>query len=198
VSAATLRSPPALAAAGLLGLGLALVLRVRVAGVDGAHSAAAGVVFGVALLALAAACGFPRPRLGWRQLGWGVGGAAVLCLAPLGHHIAHPGAAAPAGLLPGWAAVVTLVAVAEEVLLRGALWEALVRWRGPYTAIVVTAIVVTAFAFAALHVPVYGWAVVPLDLAVGVFLGVLRVMAGSVTAPTLTHALADLAGWWLR
>jgi membrane protease YdiL (CAAX protease family) len=92
-----------------------------------------------------------------------------------------------------WAAVVTLVAVAEELLLRGALYEALLRWRGQYTAIAVTAI-----AFAALHIPLYGWAVVPLDLAVGLFLGVLRTVAGSVTAPAVTHTLADLAGWWLR
>jgi membrane protease YdiL (CAAX protease family) len=193
VSVAALRSPPAVAAAGLAGLGLALVLRVRVAGAAGAHSVPAGVVFGVALLALAVAVGFPRPVLDWRQLAWSVGGAAVLCLPPLAHHLTHPGAAAPAGQLPVWAAVVTLVAVAEELLLRAALYEALMFWRGPYVAIAVTAL-----AFAVLHVPVYGWSAAPLDLAVGVFLGVLRLLAGSVTAPALTHALADLVGWWLR
>jgi membrane protease YdiL (CAAX protease family) len=193
VSVAALRSPPAVAAAGLVGLGLALVLRVRVAGAAGAHSVSAGVVFGVALLGLAVALGFARPVLGWRQLCRGVGGAVVLCLPPLAHHLTHPGVIAPAGVLPVWAAVVTLVAVAEELLLRAALYEALMSWRGPYLAIVVTALV-----FAALHVPMYGWSVVPLDLAVGVFLGVIRLLAGSVTAPALTHALADLAGWWLR
>ena len=60
------------------------------------------------------------------------------------------------------------------------------------------AIAVSAVAFALLHVPVYGWSVLPLDLAVGVALGVLRVLAGSVTAPAITHVVADLAGWWLR
>jgi membrane protease YdiL (CAAX protease family) len=194
VTGAALRSPRAYAAAGLVGLGLALVLRLRVAGAAGARSVPAGVVFGFALLALSAACGrWHRPTVGWRQLSWGVGGAAGLCAPPLVHHLAHPGWVAPAGLLPGWAAVVTLVAVAEEVLLRAALFEALGTWRGPYLAVAVTAV-----AFAALHVPVYGWSVAPLDLAVGVFLGVLRVLAGSVTAPALTHTLADLAGWWLR
>jgi membrane protease YdiL (CAAX protease family) len=193
VNAATLRSPPAIAVVGLAGLGLALVLRVRVAGVEGAHSVPAGVVFGVALLALTATCGSGRPVVGWRQLGWGVGGAIVLCLPPLIHHVAHPGVPAPAGLLPVWAAVVTLVALAEELLLRGTLYEALLRWRGEHTAVAVTAI-----AFAGLHIPLYGWAMVPLDLAVGVFLGVLRAVAGSVSAPALTHTLADLAGWWLR
>jgi membrane protease YdiL (CAAX protease family) len=178
---------------GLSGLGLALCLRLRVAGAEGAHSAAAGAVFGIALLALAVACGLRRPTVSWRQLRWGVGGAGVLCLAPLLHHLTDPGAAAPLDLLPAWAAVVTLVAVAEELLLRGAVYEALARWRGQHTAIAVTAV-----AFALLHIPVYGWTVLPLDLAVGVFLGVLRSVAGSVTAPALTHVLADLAGWWLR
>jgi membrane protease YdiL (CAAX protease family) len=178
---------------GLTGLGLALWLRVRVAGADGAHSVVAGAVFGVALFTVAAACGFERPKRSWRQLRWGVGGAAVLCLPPLLHHIADPGVAAPVGLLPLWATVVTVVAVAEEALLRGAVYEALARWRGQHTAIAVTAV-----AFALLHVPVYGWTAAPLDLAVGVFLGVLRAVAGSVTAPALAHALADLASWWLR
>jgi membrane protease YdiL (CAAX protease family) len=193
VTAAALRSPPAIVAAGLVGLGLALAVRLRVAGADGGQSVPAGVVFGVAVLVLAAACGFQRPAFGWRQLLWGVGGAMLMCLPPLARHLAHPGAAAPAGLFPVWATVVTLVAVAEELLLRGAVYEALLRWRGQYVAIAVT-----AAAFAVLHVPVYGWAVVPLDLAVGVFLGVLRAAAGSVTAPAVTHVLADLAGWWLR
>lgn len=106
MSVAALRSPPAVTVSGLAGLGLALVLRVRVAGAAGAHSVPAGVVFGIALLALAVAVGFPRPAAGWRQLCWGVGGAAVLCVPAVVHHLAHPAAAAPAGALPVWAAAV--------------------------------------------------------------------------------------------
>ena len=49
-----------------------------------------------------------------------------------------------------------------------------------------------------LHVPLYGWGSLPLDLAVGVFLGVLRALTGSLAAPAAAHVLADLAGWWLR
>ena len=178
---------------GLTGLGLALALRLAVAGPAAAHSVVAGAVFGVALLAVAGACGFSRPKLSWRQLRWGVGGAAVLILPPLLHHLADPGPAAPTGLLPMWATVVSLVAVTEEIVLRGTVYESIASQPGPSAAIVVSAI-----AFAALHVPLYGWTAAPLDLAVGVFLGVLRAAAGSVTAPALTHALADLAGWWLR
>lgn len=193
MNAAMLRSAPAVTVMGLAGLGLAVDLRIRVAGAQAAHSVPAGVVFGLALLALVAVCGLQRPALGRRQLAWGAAGAAILCLPPLLRHLAQPAAPAPAHLLPVWAAVVTLVAVAEELLLRGVLYESLECWRGRYAAIAVTAV-----AFAALHIPLYGWAVVPLDLAVGVFLGVLRAVAGSATAPALTHTLADLAGWWLR
>src|SRR5205807_247835 len=55
-----------------------------------------------------------------------------------------------------------------------------------------------AVALALLHAPIHGWQVLPLDLAVGVALGVLRVVAGSVSAPALAHTFADLAGWVLR
>jgi membrane protease YdiL (CAAX protease family) len=86
-----------------------------------------------------------------------------------------------------------VVAVAEEVFLRGALYDAIARVTGP-----TAAIVVTAGAFAALHVPLYGWQVVPLDLAVGVLLGELRRRSQTPLAPAITHVGADLAAWFLR
>jgi membrane protease YdiL (CAAX protease family) len=57
---------------------------------------------------------------------------------------------------------------------------------------------IAAVAFAALHVPLSGWVAVPLDLAVGVWLGGLRLRSGGAGAPALTHTLADVASWWLR
>ena len=60
------------------------------------------------------------------------------------------------------------------------------------------AVLVPAVAFAALHVPLYGWHVVPLDLAVGVLLGELRRSTGTAAAPAVTHVGADLAAWFLR
>jgi membrane protease YdiL (CAAX protease family) len=178
---------------GLTGLTLAVALRVHLAGVQGASSPVAGAVFGIALLLLTAACGMQRPKLAPRHVVWGVGAAAVFCVPPLLQRLVHGGVEEPAAALPLWAAVVTLVAVAEELFLRGALFEAAVQWRGERAAIVLTAV-----AFSLLHVPIYGWHVALLDLAVGVALGVLRVVAGSVSAPALAHVLADLAGWWLR
>ena len=193
-----------LAVLGLTGLALAVALRVRLAGVDGARSAPAGLAFGAGLIVVAATLGLRRPAWGPGQWLWGLGGAAVLCLVPAWRWVETAGGAAgvadglraasgPISRLAVWAGVVAFVAVAEEAVLRGAVFEALTHWRGENVAIAVT-----AAAFALLHVPVYGWAVLPLDLAVGVGLGVLRVLAGSVTAPAIAHLTADLAGWFLR
>lgn len=179
--------------AGLGGLAAAVALRVCVAGVAGVHSVAAGLVFGVVLLLLAASCGLKRPTVTAKQLLAGLAGAVVLSVPAALHHVGDGAVAAAIGQFPLWAAVVILVAVAEEFLLRGALFESVARWRGEYPAIAVT-----AAAFGLIHVPFYGWTVLPVDLAVGVFLGVLRAVAGSVSAPLVTHVLADLAGWWLR
>jgi membrane protease YdiL (CAAX protease family) len=190
----TPRRDGAVAALTLAGLGLAVAVRVVVAGDDGARSVPAGVVFGLVLLGLAAVAGFAPPsrrRPAWPVYAWGLAGGAVLCLVPLWHRLHHTGTGGGGFAL--WASVVTLVAVAEELLLRGALFEAVTRWRDENAAIAVSAV-----AFALLHVPIYGWHVLPLDLAVGVALGVLRVVSGSVTAPVITHVVADLAGWWLR
>ena len=60
--------------------------------------------------------------------------------------------------------------------MRGSLYRAVDQRAGA-----VAAIALTSVAFALLHVPLYGWAVVPLDLAVGVWLGVLRAVTGSVS-----------------
>ena len=92
-----------------------------------------------------------------------------------------------------WAPVVCLVAVAEEVFLRGALYDAVQRAHGE-----LTAIVAGAGCFALLHLPLYGWRAVALDLFVGMFLGELRRRSGGPTAPALAHTGADLAAWFLR
>jgi membrane protease YdiL (CAAX protease family) len=89
--------------------------------------------------------------------------------------------------------VVTFVAVCDEMLLRGALYDALADIRGPWVAIAVG-----AAAFALLRVPLHGRHVLPLDLLVGAVLGELRRRTGSPAAPAITHASADLAAWFLR
>jgi len=173
-------------------------VRIAVAGSVGVRSITAGLVFGVLVgtLALATASRTTPVRTErWavvRLLGLGVLGGTVLCVPALVRHLLHAGPALPLEQYGPWAVGVVVVAVAEESLLRGSLFAALDRRYGP-----VCAIAVTSVAFGLLHAPLYGWAVVPLDIAVGVWLGALRASTGSVTVPATAHALADLAGWWL-
>jgi membrane protease YdiL (CAAX protease family) len=176
----------------LAGLAGSLILRVAVAGPAGARSVTAGLVFGACLVLVAVSAGFRPGRPTLRPVLVGIAGAAVLCLPPLVHRVSAGGAVLPTGQFPAWAAVVALVAVAEEVLLRGVVFDRLLRARGTAFAVVVTSV-----AFAALHAPLYGMRVLPLDLAVGVWLGALKVATGSVAAPATAHVAADLAGWWL-
>jgi membrane protease YdiL (CAAX protease family) len=61
----------------------------------------------------------------------------------------------------------------------------------------VTAVLLTSMMFAGMHVPLYGVAALPLDFAVGMWLGGLRLLSGGVTASATAHALADLASGWL-
>jgi membrane protease YdiL (CAAX protease family) len=168
----------------------AIGLRLIIGGAGVSQSPLAGVAFAACLLLLAAGSGV-RITPSVRSVSTGVLGAVVLCLpVALGR---------PAGQLydgPGftrWAVVVTVVAVSEEVFLRGALYDAVTAARGSTAAVTVGAV-----AFALLHVPLYGWHVVPLDLFVGVFLGELRRRTGTPAAPAITHAGADLAAWFMR
>jgi membrane protease YdiL (CAAX protease family) len=66
------------------------------------------------------------------------------------------------------------------------------RWKNENTAIFIAAI-----AFTVLHIPLYGWHVVPLDFTVGVWLGAIRAISGSWVAPGISHMLADLTSWWI-
>ena len=181
----------------LLGFGFCVAVagRVLIGGRDVAQSLPAGLVFAGCLFALSWSAGVVV-RSSWRAWTLGVAGGLFLCLpAVFGalHGSALLGAHRPGGSFLIWAAVVSVVAVAEEVFLRGALYNAITGWRGESAAIVLCAV-----AFAGLHVPLYGWQVVPLDLAVGLWLGALRKASGTAVTPAISHTLADLLGWWLR
>ena len=171
----------------------AIILRVVVAGVAGRDSATAGLVFGGVLFGVATAAGM-RTRLGVRTMIIGVAGAVVLC-APVVvvRVVADVAPHRPAGSYATWAVVVCAVALAEEAVLRGALYSRLEAIGGPWLAVIGSAV-----CFAALHVPLYGWRAAAFDLAVGSWLGALRHLSGSWVAPGIAHAGADLAAWWLR
>ncbi len=173
----------------LVGFAVALGLRVVVGGDELAQSIPAGLVFAACLLLLAFAARTAVP-VNMRAVGLGLAGVVVVCLpVGLGHLLALRPLHGTQGFVP-WALAVVVVAAAEEVFLRGTLFDAL---RRPWVAVVVSAGV-----FALMHVPMYGWQAVPLDLAVGLVLGGLRIEAGTAAAPAVTHVGADLVGWFLR
>jgi hypothetical protein len=96
------------------------------------------------------------------------------------------GGYAPARLTSYALAVNVLAAVAEEVWFRR-LCYGLLEPAGRVYAIAGSSVL-----FAVVHVSMYGWSILPLDLAAGALLGWQRAATGSWHAPTLTHALANV------
>lgn len=171
----------------------ALALRLASSGPDGAGSLGGGFVFAAALAAVCACFGTRMPAPRQRDVALGLAGAGLLCLPPLLIRLGRTGAVLPTDQFARWAPAVIAVAVLEEMVLRGCLFDTLAAWRGQRIALVVSTGV-----FAVLHGPLYGWGAMPLDLAAGILLGLLRIESGGWVAPAITHVLADLAGWVLR
>lgn len=109
-----------------------------------------------------------------------VGMAALILARALGGPAGQP--------FPGGAAILAsaVAAVAEEALFRRAAYAWLARW-GPAVAVGVTAV-----AFAAIHLPAYGIAAVPVDLGAGLLFGWQRWVTGGWSAPAATHVAANL------
>ncbi len=199
-SAATLHSARgsararAFVRASLIGVALAAVTFGRwKTTIDGADPLAVGLLFGLLLCSVALVAGLRPsiPSTSTVAIGF-VGGAVLVTVAVVVSAGSPRGLFAPAAPFGPWAAVTVIVAIGEEAILRGALFDAIDEAGG-----LVTAIVVTSVAFALIHVPLYGWHVVPLDLGVGVWFAGLRLVSGRVAAPAIAHAIADLATWWL-
>jgi membrane protease YdiL (CAAX protease family) len=132
---------------------------------------------------LAACLLVPTPRRAgrpWLALGVGIGGVCLATVAA-GPPIPHPysSIAIPLSLL---------AAVAEEALFRRTLYDALAP-RGTAVAIIVSAVL-----FAAIHVPLYGVAALPIDLGAGILFGWQRWAAGTWRVPAATHGFANLIG----
>jgi membrane protease YdiL (CAAX protease family) len=79
-----------------------------------------------------------------------------------------------------------LAAIAEEALFRKVAYGWLERW-GPFVAVVGSAAL-----FAVIHLPLYGIAVLPVDLGAGLVFGWQRWVTGSWETPAATHAAANL------
>jgi hypothetical protein len=84
-----------------------------------------------------------------------------------------------------------LGAAAEEAFFRRAAYGVLVA-RLPDRWATIGAVAVTAGAFAAIHLPLYGTAALPLDLGAGVLLSWQRATAGTWLVPLATHATLNL------
>ncbi len=80
----------------------------------------------------------------------------------------------------------TLAAIAEEAWFRR-LCFGLLAPAGSAVAIIGSTVL-----FAAVHVSIYGYWVLPLDLAAGMLLAWQRSVTGSWAAPTITHVVANL------
>ncbi|HYN68853.1 MAG TPA: CPBP family intramembrane glutamic endopeptidase [Candidatus Eisenbacteria bacterium] len=188
--------------AALLSLGLVAVVGARWAATIGgaAGGLAVGLLFGAALLALAALAGRPPiernlPAAAAIGLAGGlalVGIALVARLPVVSSPMPSGSFAGPAAIFVPWVAITVLVATAEELVLRGALFRAFEASAG-----LTAAVLLTTLAFALMHVPLYGWHVVPLDLGVGLWLAGLRLLSGGIVAPAVAHMIADLVTWWL-
>ena len=189
---------------GALMVGLAGIVGARwLATTRGLDPLGTGAAFGLALLALwllATRSRLRRPA-GRRRITVVVAAGVAFGLALVGLVLAGaviggspiaPGLSRPAAPFLPWAAITILVAAAQEGILRGVLFDRL-RTAGGIAA----AIAITTILFALIHVPLYGWHVVPLDLAVGLGLAGLRLSTGTFVAPAVAHATADLATWWL-
>jgi membrane protease YdiL (CAAX protease family) len=79
-----------------------------------------------------------------------------------------------------------LAAVAEEAFFRRYVYGVLAASFGPPVAVVASAVT-----FAAVHVTVWGWWVLPLDLAAGLVLSWQRSATGRWSVPAVTHVLAN-------
>jgi hypothetical protein len=185
-----------LAALAAAGLGIAFNATRIGLRLDHRTSGAAALAFAVLgglAAALAVASRLSGADLGLRRpvaIPSAAGAAVVVAALILPAVVLHPHPASPA---PGAAlsAIVLFglfVAPAEELLFRGVLQGAATRLAGAPAGIAAG-----AAAFALAHLPVYGPASLPLGLGAGLLLGWLRWWSRSLAAPTLAHAIADLA-----
>ena len=119
-----------------------------------------------------------RPPRVVAVLGAGVGAFALGRVLGGGH--------SPAAFTVPIVALNGLAAVAEEAFFRR-LAYGLLSPGGPAFAIGASALV-----FALVHVTVYGWWVLPIDLAAGVLLGWQRAASGRWWVPAITHVVANV------
>ncbi|GAC1316228.1 MAG: hypothetical protein NVSMB12_12770 [Acidimicrobiales bacterium] len=168
-------------AALLLAAGVGLLAARPLLATDGYPTATLGGLFACLLLA---GLGWPRreparahDRSVFGVLALGVSAFAVGRILGGGHP--------PAPALPHILVLNGLAAIAEEAFFRRMAF-ALLEPAGTAYAIGATAVL-----FAIVHVTVYGWWVLPIDLAAGLVLGWQRAATGRWWVPAVTHVVAN-------
>jgi membrane protease YdiL (CAAX protease family) len=176
-----------------VGLAVTVAVRWQVFRTGALDGVTEGLIFGLALVGVAWLSGLrpSLPPLGAVLAGL-TAGMVLVAVSVLARWPVPPLVLGHAAQFLPWVAVTTLVATGEELVLRGTLWKWASAAGGDATALLVTSLL-----FALIHVPVYGWHVVPLDFGVGLWFGGLRLSFGGPAAPATAHVLADLATWWL-
>lgn len=117
---------------------------------------------------------------------------AVVGLAGVGSAALAAGRPVSAPIGASALAVAVFAAVAEEALFRRATYG----WLAPSGAAV--AVIGSAVLFAAIHLPLYGVAALPVDLGAGLLLSWQRWASGTWTVPATTHAAANVLAVVLR
>ena len=131
----------------------------------------------------------PRDRVAARLSSW-LGLAIGLVAVGLATIASGPPVPLP---FVAWAIPLSiLAAVAEEALFRRVAYGWLRRWG------VLVAVVGSASLFALIHVPLYGIAVLPVDLGAGLLFSWQRWATGTWTTPAATHAAANVLATVLR
>jgi hypothetical protein len=110
-----------------------------------------------------------------------IGGVAIFVAARL-----LGGGHSPAPLSAHVLILNSLAAVAEEALFRRLAFSALLPGGAAW------AVAGSALLFGVVHVTVYGWWALPIDLAAGLVLSWQRLASGTWAIPAMTHVLADL------
>jgi membrane protease YdiL (CAAX protease family) len=129
----------------------------------------------------------PSTQAAARRAGWATSTAALVVgvvAFALGRGLVDvPGGRGSLGVA---VALNALAAVAEEAFFRRHLYALIEAPAG-----MAAAVVGTAVAFALVHVTVWGWWVLPLDLAAGLVLSWQRAATGRWSVPAVTHVLAN-------
>lgn len=173
----------------VLGFVLALLFRIKSGYPDVSQSASAGLLFAACLMVLSLCYGV-KVKSSLKNVSIGLAGGLFLCLPVVLQSI--NGISARSGNFIPWSLVIIVVAFAEEMFFRGVLFDAISKSLNSYAAVLITSVL-----FALLHLPLYGWRSLPLDFAVGIWLGCLRLVSGSFISPAISHIIADLLAWWI-